>query len=329
MTPTPARTPARRAVADRASAPFDRAPPGPRRRPNPRDHHLTHENVPLADDLAGYPAISRTATPAPDAPEGYSAGVCVHFQEAVSLISPEPAVRGPGRRGVGMNGRGVVLVGLLWRPGARSCPNLPQRRPRPGSAVSGGAEYQQFFSRIPARSGPLWQIWTIRRRGPAGEGDRGPGGGPGACLDDPAGPVDPRRTRGSAGPGQDPDARPDPRGLAHPRAPPGRPDPSRTRRFPVERASPICAFDWKPARSRKSAARRNVGTAERRRGAAFGRRTRERGRRLSPGRGRRRRRRRSRRSGTGRSCGATGAGRRSRRSPPRPAPRSSDRRSRR
>ena len=230
MTSTPARTPARRAVADRASAPFDRAgparaPPGPRRRPNPRDRHLTHENVPLADDLAGYPAISRTATPAPDAPEGYSAGVCVHFQEAVSLISPEPAVRGPGRRGVGMNGRGVVLVGLLWRPGARSCPNLPQRRPRPGSVVSGGAEYQQFFSRTPARSGPLWQIWTIRRRGPAGEGVRGPGGGPGACLDDPAGPVDPRRTRGSAGPGQDPDARPDPRGPRPSPGPAGTPRP--------------------------------------------------------------------------------------------------------
>ena len=64
MTPTPARTPARRAVADRTSAPFDRAGPArapprtPRRRPNPRDRHLTHENVPLADDLAGYPAIS-------------------------------------------------------------------------------------------------------------------------------------------------------------------------------------------------------------------------------------------------------------------------------
>ena len=29
-----------------------------RRRPGPRDRHLTHENVPLADDLAGYPAIS-------------------------------------------------------------------------------------------------------------------------------------------------------------------------------------------------------------------------------------------------------------------------------
>ena len=63
-TSTPARTPARRAVADRASTPFDRAGPArappraPRRRPNPRDRHLTHENVPLADDLAGYPAIS-------------------------------------------------------------------------------------------------------------------------------------------------------------------------------------------------------------------------------------------------------------------------------
>ena len=29
-----------------------------RRRPGPRDRHLTHENVPLADVLAGYPAIS-------------------------------------------------------------------------------------------------------------------------------------------------------------------------------------------------------------------------------------------------------------------------------
>ena len=74
MTPTPARTPARRAVADRASAPFDRAGPArapprtPHRRPNPRDRHLTHENVPLADDLAGYPAISRTATSLPRRP---------------------------------------------------------------------------------------------------------------------------------------------------------------------------------------------------------------------------------------------------------------------
>ena len=60
----------------------------------------------------------------------------------------------------GMDGRGVVLVGLLWRSGAGACPNLPQRRPGPGSAAKKSAEYQRFFSRAPARSGPLWQIWT-------------------------------------------------------------------------------------------------------------------------------------------------------------------------
>ena len=62
----------------------------------------------------------------------------------------------------GMDGRGVVLVGLLWRSGAGACPNLPQRRPGPGSAAKKSAEYQRFFSRAPARWGPLWQIWTIR-----------------------------------------------------------------------------------------------------------------------------------------------------------------------
>ena len=57
--------PARRAVTDRADAPFDRAaptraPPGPRAgTPDPRDRHSTHENVPLADVLTGYPTISR------------------------------------------------------------------------------------------------------------------------------------------------------------------------------------------------------------------------------------------------------------------------------
>ena len=50
-TSTPARTPTRRAVVDRADAPFDRAgparapPQAPRRRPNPRERHLTLENV--------------------------------------------------------------------------------------------------------------------------------------------------------------------------------------------------------------------------------------------------------------------------------------------
>ena len=63
----------------------------------------------------------------------------------------------------------VVLVGLLGRSGAGACPNLPQRRSGPGSAVSGGAEYQRFFSRAPARSGPLWQIWTTgAAAGPVG-----------------------------------------------------------------------------------------------------------------------------------------------------------------
>ena len=60
----------------------------------------------------------------------------------------------------GMDGRGVVLVGLLGRSGAGACPNLPQRRPAAVSAAKKSAEYQRFFSRAPARSGPLWQIWT-------------------------------------------------------------------------------------------------------------------------------------------------------------------------
>ena len=51
MTSVPARAPAWRAVVDRAGAPFDRAGParapprGRRRRPDPRDRHLTAENV--------------------------------------------------------------------------------------------------------------------------------------------------------------------------------------------------------------------------------------------------------------------------------------------
>ena len=44
--------------------------------------------------------------------EGYSAGVCIHFREALlNLISPGPAVQGPGRCGVGDSG--VMLVGLV------------------------------------------------------------------------------------------------------------------------------------------------------------------------------------------------------------------------
>ena len=69
-------------------------------------------------------------------------------------------------------------VGLLWRPGAGACPNLPQRRSGPGSAAKKSAEYQRFFSRAPARSGPLWQIWTNCRRRPGGEGGCPPRRGP-------------------------------------------------------------------------------------------------------------------------------------------------------
>ena len=78
----------------------------------------------------------------------------------------EPHLTRTGDSGVrvgavwGMDGRGVVLAGLLWRSGVGACPNLPQRRPGPGSAAKKSAEYQRFFSRAPARSGPLWQIWT-------------------------------------------------------------------------------------------------------------------------------------------------------------------------
>ena len=103
----------------------------------------------------------------------------------------------------------VGRVGLLWRLGAGLCPNLPQRRPEPGSAVRRSAEYQRFSSGVPARLGPLWQIWTTGdAAGPVGRAvarlgevhdvntgaDTGEAGGrrPGGR------PVRPRRPRPSA-----------------------------------------------------------------------------------------------------------------------------------
>ena len=60
----------------------------------------------------------------------------------------------------GVGERVVVRVGLLGRSGAGACPNLLQRRPGPGSTADESAEYQRFSFGAPARSGPLWQIWT-------------------------------------------------------------------------------------------------------------------------------------------------------------------------
>ena len=68
----------------------------------------------------------------------------------------------------------MVLVGLLGRPGAGTCPNLPQRRSGPGSAAKKSAEYQRFFLRAPTRSGPLWQIWTRTGSGPGPTGPTRP-----------------------------------------------------------------------------------------------------------------------------------------------------------
>ena len=71
-------------------------------------------------------------------------------------------------------GRVVVRVGLLWRSGAGACPNLPQRRPGPGSTADESAEYQRFSFGAPARSGPLWQIWTNGAAAGPGRVDAGP-----------------------------------------------------------------------------------------------------------------------------------------------------------
>ena len=116
----------------------------------------------------------------------------------------------------------------------------PPGHPGPGSAAKRSAEYQRFFSRAPARSGPLWQIWTIRRRGPAGEGGHRSGDGPGARLDnasDPAEPAGAPVRKGPRHPNRSQGALP----IPGPRR--DAPDFSRTRSFLVERVPPICAFD--------------------------------------------------------------------------------------
>ena len=70
----------------------------------------------------------------------------------------------------------VVCVGLLGRPRAGVCPNLLQRRPATGSAARRSAEYQRSSSGVPARSGPLQQIWTTGAAMGSGRGGHGPDG---------------------------------------------------------------------------------------------------------------------------------------------------------
>ena len=128
-----------------------------------------------------------------------SAGTILrHGLRPIEPFSSETAARGRGSvRRCGKNGRGVVRVGLLRRPGAGACPNLLQRRPGPGSAARRNAESQRFTFGAPARSVPLQQIWTTcAAAGPPGgsprvprEGHHGSGGGRSRCPDRPGGPV--------------------------------------------------------------------------------------------------------------------------------------------
>ena len=124
MMSTPARAPARRAVVDRAGAPFDRAGPArappraPRRRPDPRDRHLTHENVPLADDLAGYPAISAVKWRSRGLPGDLADRRRHDMRDAVSLCGmaspgePQDGCPRPARRRPGPAGRRARLTGV-------------------------------------------------------------------------------------------------------------------------------------------------------------------------------------------------------------------------
>ena len=70
----------------------------------------------------------------------------------------------------GVGERVVVCVGLLGRSGAGACPNLPQRRPGPGSTADESAEYQRFSFGALTRSGPLQQIRTNGAAACPGEG---------------------------------------------------------------------------------------------------------------------------------------------------------------
>ena len=86
-------------------------------------------------------------------------------------------------------------MGLLGQSGAGACPNLPQRRPEPGSAADESAEYQRFSFGASVESGSLWQIWTTRAAADPREARRGPlhGRRPRRSPRSRAGPLRPER----------------------------------------------------------------------------------------------------------------------------------------
>ena len=130
---------------------------------NPRERHLTRENVPLADVLVGYVTISRTGAP-PHGPGGAPAS-------GRTLESGRPRVVGRSRGPRPVVGAPAAVVFDPTTPfpegsAAADCPNLPQR---PRSRRSAGRESLIFraSSRRRSRLGaPLWQIWTRPGPGP-------------------------------------------------------------------------------------------------------------------------------------------------------------------
>ena len=124
-----------------------------------------HRGEPVPDDLL-HPNPGSGAWRDEPAPPRAASANRRRFRRALGrTIDPD----GPGTVRLASSGAwrdeplGVVVrVGLLGRSSVGACPNLPQRRLTAGSAAVKSSEYQRFSSRVPARSGPLWQIWTTQ-----------------------------------------------------------------------------------------------------------------------------------------------------------------------
>ena len=145
----------------------------------------------------------------------------------------------------GESGRGRVQI----------CHKGVPRRDRPRRKARNINDSSRALRLDPGLCGRFGQSAGADRPGRASAG-RTAGPAPERTIPpDPSTSPGPRERR----PGQDPGTRTGPRGSRPSRVPPGRSDPSRTRRFPVERAPPVCAFDWKPARSRKNGSRKSDG----------------------------------------------------------------------